>query len=343
MVVIAIAVGFGRSESAQVGGPSTLVVTPVWNTDNGVAVTIVRDPADDLDYYWRAQAYDQIDLHSMSRSSPRTTPRAPAANVFDGMADDVDPTGLHSFSFTVQPGTYTQATVLSPATPVQVDRGVRLTTVGHGGYFATIDRQDLGGGPYSVTALVAVGGEGAGMLNVAALRAAGTAYPPEVLALYTTVPPDMFGPNLSALRDQIVRTASSRAPIDLAGRLVQVLQAPPYIYHTDVRDIDCGTMSTPECFALSKQGYCLHYAMTMAVILRDLDIPARVVEGFLPGERTKGSPTEVIRNRTAHAWVEVYFPGFEWVAFDPTPGSLPGQGPLSIPSGPPTTGGSPRP
>jgi transglutaminase-like putative cysteine protease len=60
--------------------------------------------------------------------------------------------------------------------------------------------------------------------------------------------------------------------------------------------------------------------MTMAVILRNLGVPARVVEGFLPGERSPGQSTEVIRNWSAHAWVEVYFPGVGWVAFDPTAG-----------------------
>jgi transglutaminase-like putative cysteine protease len=103
-----------------------------------------------------------------------------------------------------------------------------------------------------------------------------------------------------------------------------VLDGSAYRYDTDVRDIDCGTMSTAECFAWSKRGFCLHYATTMAVILRDLGIPTRVVQGFLPGERTADPSIEVISNRSAHAWVEVYFPGYEWIAFDPTGGDFPG-------------------
>ena len=98
----------------------------------------------------------------------------------------------------------------------------------------------------------------------------------------------MFGPNLRALRDEVVRTSSSPAPYDVAQRLVEVLHSDTYKYDTDVRNIECGTMSTPECFATSKRGYCLHYATTMAVILRDLGIPARVIQGFVPGERTGG-------------------------------------------------------
>ena len=134
----------------------------------------------------------------------------------------------------------------------------------------------------------------------------------------------MFGPNLRALSDEVVRTSDSAAPYDVAQRVVEVLHGNTYLYDTDVRDIDCGTMSTAECFAWSKRGFCLHYATTMAVILRDLGIPARVVQGFLPGERPAGSSTEVVSTSRAHAWVEVYFPGYEWIAFDPTGGGIAG-------------------
>jgi Transglutaminase-like superfamily/Domain of unknown function (DUF4129) len=63
----------------------------------------------------------------------------------------------------------------------------------------------------------------------------------------------------------------------------------------------------------------------MVVVLRNMGIPARIAQGFLPGTRDKSSATEVIRNNNAHAWVEVYFPGYDWVRFDPTGGNLPGQ------------------
>ena len=68
----------------------------------------------------------------------------------------------------------------------------------------------------------------------------------------------------------------------------------------------------------------------MAVILRDLGIPTRIVEGFLPGEREGG--TEIVRDNDAHAWVEVYFSGYRWVTFDPTGADSPRQLPAALPS-----------
>jgi transglutaminase-like putative cysteine protease len=341
IVLIAVSVGLGRPKPAQVAAPLTSTVSQAWSTNSDVAVTIQRNPTDDRAYYWRAVVYDRIDLHGLGSSDPRTTDRAPGARVFEGMADDVEATGLHDFTFTVRPATFAGPTVLSPATPIQIDRPVRLATVGQDGYFASLNRDS--GDSYTVTALVADRGNGAGMLNAAALRAAGTDYPREVVLLYTAEVAGIFGPNLASLREEIVRTASSTAPIDMAERLVQVLHADSFTYDVDVRDIDCGVMSTAECFATYRRGYCEHYAMTMAVILRNLGIPARIVEGFLPGERSQGSATEVIRNSHAHAWVEVYFPGYGWVAFDPTGTRQPQQLPAALPSGPPTASSTPRP
>ena len=71
----------------------------------------------------------------------------------------------------------------------------------------------------------------------------------------------------------------------------------------------------------------------MAAILRDVDIPARIVEGFLPGDVDPRTGIETIQFSQAHAWVEVYFPGYGWVRFDPTSPSV--SHAQVLPSGPP--------
>ena len=68
----------------------------------------------------------------------------------------------------------------------------------------------------------------------------------------------------------------------------------------------------------TKGGYCQHYAGAMALMLRWLGIPARVAAGFTSGRSRDGVWT--VTDHDAHAWVEVWFPGYGWLSFDPTPG-----------------------
>ena len=67
-------------------------------------------------------------------------------------------------------------------------------------------------------------------------------------------------------------------------------------------------------------GYCEQFSASMGVLARLLGIPARTVLGFTPGaKRVDGSI--LVRDRNAHAWVEVWLPAQGWVRFDPTPRS----------------------
>jgi hypothetical protein len=68
------------------------------------------------------------------------------------------------------------------------------------------------------------------------------------------------------------------------------------------------------------RGYCQMFSGAMALVLRLHGIPARVAVGFTPG-KLQGSDTYVVNDRDAHAWVEVYFPQYGWIPFEPTPGS----------------------
>ncbi len=73
-----------------------------------------------------------------------------------------------------------------------------------------------------------------------------------------------------------------------------------------------------------KQGHCEYFASSMAVMLRTLGIPSRIVNGFRGGEFNDLTGQYVIRASNAHSWVEAFFPGFGWISFDPTPAaSLP--------------------
>ena len=71
-------------------------------------------------------------------------------------------------------------------------------------------------------------------------------------------------------------------------------------YDTDVQDLPCveENLSSVECFAKYRQGYCQHYATTMAIFLRARGIPARLAEGFLPGDRDERTGIETLLGAT---------------------------------------------
>ena len=69
----------------------------------------------------------------------------------------------------------------------------------------------------------------------------------------------------------------------------------------------------------SRAGHCEYFATAQAVLLRNLGIPTRVVNGFKRGDYNRWNGYFMVRHSDAHSWVEAYFPGREWIEFDATP------------------------
>jgi hypothetical protein len=156
------------------------------------------------------------------------------------------------------------------------------------------------------------------------------------------VPDGTFGDASRELLTEIRTRAGQHAtPYDLAKTTRDLLKDNTrFHYATEVRDqlAQCADISVVECFARIKRGYCEYYATTMAMLLRELGVPTRLVEGFLPGRRSLGAGESIIRNSDSHAWVQVWFPSYGWIDFDPTGAvaTLP-----ALPSGRPDASGSP--
>jgi len=74
-----------------------------------------------------------------------------------------------------------------------------------------------------------------------------------------------------------------------------------------------------EFLFVRKQGHCEYFASAMAIMLRTLHIPARVVNGFRSSQFNDLTSSYIVRASEAHTWVEVYFPNYGWSTFDPTP------------------------
>ena len=81
-----------------------------------------------------------------------------------------------------------------------------------------------------------------------------------------------------------------------------------------------------------RKGYCQYFAGAMALMLRYLGVPARVAVGFSSGTYDAKSGVWTVTDHDAHAWVEVWFRGYGWLPFDPTPSSgRPELGELTAP------------
>jgi len=68
----------------------------------------------------------------------------------------------------------------------------------------------------------------------------------------------------------------------------------------------------------SRLGWCEQVASSLVVLARSVGIPTRLADGFASGTRDSLTGQFVVRERDAHAWAEVYFPGIGWQQFDPT-------------------------
>ena len=138
-------------------------------------------------------------------------------------------------------------------------------------------------------------------------------YPDSIRKHFLQLP--TMSTRVTELTRQIIRQA--KTPHQIAVAIKQHLRT-NYRYSLDV-----GTsvpVSPVEDFLfLRKTGYCEHYATAMVMMLRTVGIPARLVTGFLAGEWNDFGNYYTVRQRDAHAWVEVYFPRSGWITFDPTP------------------------
>jgi protein-glutamine gamma-glutamyltransferase len=114
---------------------------------------------------------------------------------------------------------------------------------------------------------------------------------------------------------------SARTPAAFVHRVMDLL------HHGYVYDENPPASAYPlEAFLFgARRGYCQQFSGAMALLLRMGGLPARVAAGFTPGSLDSASRQWIVSDRDAHAWVEVWFPRFGWVRFDPTPAAAPAR------------------
>jgi transglutaminase-like putative cysteine protease len=147
-----------------------------------------------------------------------------------------------------------------------------------------------------------------------------------IAAQYATPPTGADAQQLTAIADQVTRNAQT--PLQEAKRLETWFQSSAFKYSLKP-DLPQTNWLVPFLTSV-RTGYCVQYAQAFAILARALGIPARIAIGYTAGTPGPGHTWDVT-TADAHAWPELYFPGYGWLRFEPTPSGSHGQGTAEVP------------
>jgi transglutaminase-like putative cysteine protease len=149
----------------------------------------------------------------------------------------------------------------------------------------------------------------------------------DIVAHYTQVP-SSYKTLLGGLARSIA--GSAKTPYQKALAIQDWLTNGTYTYTLNAPTI-LSAQALKTFLTQTRRGYCQQFSFAMAVLARLLGIPSRVAYGYTGGSLTSSGTYEVTEH-DAHAWPELYFQGFGWLRFEPTPTGADGQGTASAPT-----------
>ncbi|MDX1417376.1 MAG: transglutaminase domain-containing protein [Candidatus Promineifilaceae bacterium] len=146
------------------------------------------------------------------------------------------------------------------------------------------------------------------------LRLSGRTYPQWITERYLQVP-ETVTPETLALAEEL--TAEFDNPFDKSIAVRDYLRN-NIRYNDQISAPPDGVDPVHYVLFDLQEGYCNYYASAMAIMLRSQGVPARVVSGYAQGDFDENTLSYRVRANNAHTWVEVYFPNFGWIQFEPT-------------------------
>jgi transglutaminase-like putative cysteine protease len=147
------------------------------------------------------------------------------------------------------------------------------------------------------------------------LIAAEEAYPDWVAERYLGLPP--IPTRVSELAEELVQTTGATTRYDKARVIEAYIRN--FIYDLDIEPPPLDADIVDYFLFEAQRGYCDYSATAMVVMLRSLGVAARYASGFGQGTYDVVNEGWVVNEGNAHAWVEVYFPDYGWIEFEPTP------------------------
>jgi transglutaminase-like putative cysteine protease len=277
-------------------------------------IDVERDPT--RRYYWRSRVFDTYTAGNWSSAATTrlTDPDAPLdiaqEAYFEGARVPVQQTYTIALNASRLVYTAPQPRTVNLATRTDLRYGETGTL--QGSMLVSVIRPYRAlyrGDQYTVTSL---------MSNATAEQLRGVApdYPQEIADLYLPVPFSVT-PRTLTLAEQIVAEAGAVTPYDRAKAVERWLRQ-NITYNETIPTPPIGQDPVDWVLFDYREGYCNYYASAMIVMLRHLGIPARMAAGFTEGEWDETEQAFVVEERDAHTWVEVYFPGYGWIEFEPT-------------------------
>lgn len=168
------------------------------------------------------------------------------------------------------------------------------------------------------------------LIDEVQLRQAGSRYPAWVQQRYLALP-DTIPARVLALAHDL--TATVPTPYDRARAIEAYLRTFPYSLDLPTPPAD---RDVADYFLFElRYGYCDYYATAMVVLARASGLPARLVVGYAGGVPDPAHARYLVTEANAHAWPEVYFPGYGWIEFEPTAARPPRERP-TVPLLPPS-------
>jgi hypothetical protein len=278
----------------------------------GDEIALVASAPNERRYYWRSRTFDFYDMGRWTSGAEirLSDPEAPLNLTI--AADEM--LAREPVQQTITLGLPTSRLVYTAPQPYEVGLATRTDL-----RYGPADSMSISvirparvlyaGDSYDATSLMSIA-------TADQLRSAGVDYPQHIRDLYTSPAPSMTA-RTAALAQEVISAAGAVTPYDQAKALETWLR-------TNIAYQELIPMPPPGqdpvdwlLFDL-RMGYCNYYASAMIVMLRSLGVPARMAAGFAQGDWSADQNAFIVREKDAHTWVEVFFPGYGWINFEPT-------------------------
>jgi len=253
-------------------------------------------------HYWRQRTYDIYTGHGWDSSEPIRS---------DLGANEpwTEPTFPHTtltqtYQMVAKPGKLAYAV----NEPVHLGQEYTVISRGESDFAAlTVDAQ-----VYTATSWIPDA-------TIEELQSTGEDYPDEVRERYLQLPE--IPSRVRQKAEEVAAEAGALTAYDKARAIESYLRGFGYDLELEPPPLDADVVDY--FLFTAERGYCDYSATAMVVMLRALGVPARYASGFAMGRYSHSIGAWQVTQSNGHAWAEVYFPGFGWIEFEPTPAQDP--------------------